>query len=1511
MVLSNYAFIFILIGLLELSIAHYAEVHAPWKIQSREAHSFLTAPTRNKRSDPACNTHEGYCEANKHSCMMHNEQSREHYCGLGHSCTATQACYLSTPCPAHYVLGCTDNQCLSFPCENGGTCQETSSTTYECQCDPGWDPATNCADEIDECSSSPCQNGGTCTDMLNEYVCSCTPGYTEKNCQTDIDECASYPCQNSGTCTDHVNEYSCSCVPGYTGINCQTDYNECGSNPCQNGGTCTDHLNGYSCSCVQGYNGDDCQTDINECASNPCQHNGTCRDQVDGYSCSCDSGYDGLNCQSDINECASNPCQNSGTCADHVNKYSCSCVPGYSGINCQTDINECASDPCQNAGTCTDQVNVYMCTCDLGYAGVNCQTDINECASDPCENGGSCTDNVSRYTCSCVPGYIGSNCETDINECTSIPCQNSGTCTDQLNGYSCSCVPGYSGSNCQTDINECASDPCQNAGTCTDQVNAYMCTCDLGYAGENCQTDVNECASNPCKNGGSCTDNVNRYTCSCVPGYIGSNCQTDMNECTSIPCQNSGTCTDHVNGYSCSCVPGYTGSNCQTDYNECGSNPCQNGGTCTDHLNRYSCSCIPGYNGDNCQTDINECASNPCQNGGSCSDHVNGYSCSCVPGYLGLICQTDINECASSPCQNGGTCIDQVNAFMCSCMLGYAGVICQTDINECASNPCENGGSCTDDVNKYTCSCVPGYLGSNCQTDYDECQSNPCMNTGSCKNLINSYSCDCTGRFEGDVCQTDCRPGPADIVFIVDTSFSLVTNVNRSRDFITEFIKRIPIGPDEFQVGVITYDFETNVLFDLDDYNTTSGMIAELQHIKGEDAATYTLPALQKAKEMITNSSMGARRASSYIILLYDGLSTDRNKAVNEAMLINSIGGRIITAAVGQSISYSELLLISEKQYYTFITSFLDDMLNHILKETVPENCTDCSMVTRSEVILLLDTNKNQTKEDYNQRLTAIRRTIEQVLHYNPNADVGMFSYSDEVEQVFNLSWSSDIDELIAAALQVRVDKLNTTSNLIHALNHIREGNLFKSSRKLIVLFSNAKWNNLDEIDMEVKLLKQQDIHTFGVASGEDCNVDNFASVLNDPSYIFDVKDDGYTSLESLAAITIYYNCTDNIFIKRQCGDNLNDELNRYFISSLDDQCLSFPCHNGATCQDTSTSYNCQCVSGWDPATNCATDYNECSSNPCQNGGSCVDHFNRYSCSFIPGYDGVNCQTDINECASNPCQNGGTCTDQVNAFVCSCMSGYAGVNCQTDINECSSNPCENGGSCTDHVNRYTCSCVQGYIGSNCQTDYDECQPNPCMNTGSCNNLINSFSCDCTGRYEGDVCQTDCRPGPADIVFIFDTSSSLVTNVNKSLDFITELINRILIGPDDFQVCVITHDFETNVFFDLDDHNTASGMIAELQHIKGEDATTYTLPALQKAKEMITYSSMGARRTSSYIILLYDGLSTDRNNAVNEAMLISSIGGRIITAAVGQSISYSELLLISEKLYFTFSTSFFG
>ena len=40
--------------------------------------------------------------------------------------------------------------------------------------------------DADDCESNPCLNGGNCTDGLNDYTCSCLPGYTTRNCGIGI-----------------------------------------------------------------------------------------------------------------------------------------------------------------------------------------------------------------------------------------------------------------------------------------------------------------------------------------------------------------------------------------------------------------------------------------------------------------------------------------------------------------------------------------------------------------------------------------------------------------------------------------------------------------------------------------------------------------------------------------------------------------------------------------------------------------------------------------------------------------------------------------------------------------------------------------------------------------------------------------------------------------------------------------------------------------------------------------------------------------------------------------------------------------------------------------------------------------------------------------------------------------------------------------------------------------------------------------------------------------------------
>ena len=40
--------------------------------------------------------------------------------------------------------------------------------------------------DIDDCEPAPCLNNGICMDLLNDYNCTCAPGYKGKNCSEGI-----------------------------------------------------------------------------------------------------------------------------------------------------------------------------------------------------------------------------------------------------------------------------------------------------------------------------------------------------------------------------------------------------------------------------------------------------------------------------------------------------------------------------------------------------------------------------------------------------------------------------------------------------------------------------------------------------------------------------------------------------------------------------------------------------------------------------------------------------------------------------------------------------------------------------------------------------------------------------------------------------------------------------------------------------------------------------------------------------------------------------------------------------------------------------------------------------------------------------------------------------------------------------------------------------------------------------------------------------------------------------
>jgi len=115
------------------------------------------------------------------------------------------------------------------------------NTFFIClSCYPGYTGGL-CQIDIDECLSSPCQNGGTCSQPYpNMYTCRCPRNYRGPQCLQFIDLCIGNSCVNGGTCVPNVlqNSYGCQCLPGTTGTFCESTINVCLSSPCGNNGVC-------------------------------------------------------------------------------------------------------------------------------------------------------------------------------------------------------------------------------------------------------------------------------------------------------------------------------------------------------------------------------------------------------------------------------------------------------------------------------------------------------------------------------------------------------------------------------------------------------------------------------------------------------------------------------------------------------------------------------------------------------------------------------------------------------------------------------------------------------------------------------------------------------------------------------------------------------------------------------------------------------------------------------------------------------------------------------------------------------------------------------------------------------------------------------------------------------------------------------------------------------------------------------------------------------------------------
>ncbi|XP_060064713.1 von Willebrand factor A domain-containing protein 2-like [Ylistrum balloti] len=454
-------------------------------------------------------------------------------------------------------------------------------------------------------------------------------------------------------------------------------------------------------------------------------------------------------------------------------------------------------------------------------------------------------------------------------------------------------------------------------------------------------------------------------------------------------------------------------------------------------------------------------------------------------------------------------------------------------VDPCYDSPCENGGTCNNEGgSNFTCSCTYGYYGSVCEYD-DSCLSDPCLNGGMCNRVASNYDCSCTNRYIGTVCETDCRPGPADILFIMDASFRAEKQFSDSKAIVTSIVNKLSIGIDDFQVAILKYSFDVSVEFSFNTYTNKTAMIAAIDNITAIAGPSYLDKALDKAKEIFSSSStFGARsQVLQYTIIISDGLSTLRTEAVYDAQVLRSQGVKILAIGNGEQVDQTELLQLATASQYVFPCGKEDNVADVIFMETVSSNCTDCALHTMVDILFLVDVSKHQML--LQQTLDTVKDLLYKATEYNSNTYVGMATFDLTTQFKFSLNQYTDRDAILLNS-QIGLSSTNRNSNVSAALEFARESGFTGSrsdARKILVMFSNEGWSDRDEIVQQRESLSMNNVTVAFVTVGRSADLETAFTVAERASDVFYIEQNtDLVRLYALVAQTAYVECPDNIF---------------------------------------------------------------------------------------------------------------------------------------------------------------------------------------------------------------------------------------------------------------------------------------------------------------------------------------------------------------------------------------------
>lgn len=395
--------------------------------------------------------------------------------------------------------------------------------------------------------------------------------------------------------------------------------------------------------------------------------------------------------------------------------------------------------------------------------------------------------------------------------------------------------------------------------------------------------------------------------------------------------------------------------------------------------------------------------------------------------------------------------------------------------------------------------------------------------------------------------KAECSSEPADIVFVLDSSYSIwPPDFKREVKFMEDVIQTFDIGPGLFQTRVAALTFGHGVWpkFYLDTYKDKETMLRATSRIEyGKGQRTNTGDALKFARDIMLRDQMGGRNnVTKLIIVVTDGYSQKTFFTQEVALSLQKRGIIMFAVSIGFRLDHKELAGIASDpdefykfslDNYTSIASVKAKIDERICRDRGDDSSRyaefkanekvltfDCTG-KKADIFFLVDSSFSINQNNFQKEMEFVHSIIE-MLDIGPNKTrIGVMSFSEVTKFHIKLDYGMKKEDYLTYLNSVNY--MGGGTDTATALRLMREEGFFGSDvtirrdvARIAVILTDGLSLTPDVTKREADLAKKMGIQIFSIGIGGGIDKRELADIASTPIEKFMLHVDDFVALSSV-----------------------------------------------------------------------------------------------------------------------------------------------------------------------------------------------------------------------------------------------------------------------------------------------------------------------------------------------------------------------------------------------------------